>query len=65
MTPDEARVYVAMFRTHIIPGTAFVHTNKNREICLDDMTDDEALFVAKGFKEMEVEAARKSKGRKQ
>jgi hypothetical protein len=54
----EARAYIGLFRRHIMPGTKWVETDERR-IRLDDMTDDDALFVAGEFKRMEAEAARR------
>lgn len=55
-TPTEARSYIAVFRKHTLPGADYVDTSAGR-ILLDSMTDDEALFVAKEFQHMEIEAA--------
>jgi hypothetical protein len=65
MTPDEARAYIAVFRKHTVPGTDYVHTSSGRDIRLDDMTDEDALFVAKGFQFMEAEAAKRNNRRRQ
>lgn len=60
-----ARAYIALFRKHTVPGTSFVDTSAGRRIELDDMTDDEALFVAKEFQRMEVAAAQRRRRRSQ
>lgn len=57
MTPEEARAYITIFRTHTVPGTSYVNTSAGRRIELDDMTDDDALFVAEGFQDIERWAA--------
>lgn len=51
-----AREYIAVFRKHTLPGTTYVETNAGT-IQLDNMTDEEALFVAGEFKRMEIAAA--------
>lgn len=57
---SQARQYIATFRKHTLPGTAWVDT-ETRRIHLDDMTDDDdALFVAGEFARMEAKAARRS-----
>lgn len=60
---EEARSYIQTFRTYTIPGTDFVKTNL-RTIQLDDMTDDDALFVAHEFRRMEAAAYRRSQRRR-
>jgi hypothetical protein len=55
-TPAEARAYIAVFRKHTLSGTEYVDT-QHRRIQLNDMTDDDALFVASEFKRMEIAAA--------
>lgn len=62
MTPVEARNYIAVFRKHTIPGTDYVNTSSGRRIQLNDMSDEDAVFIAGEFQRMEIEAAdRKSK----
>lgn len=66
MTPspvDEARRYIATFAKRTLPGTAWVET-ATRRIDLDQMTDEDALFVAGEFKRMEIEAARRGASRR-
>jgi hypothetical protein len=65
MTADEARRYIANFRRYTVPGTAYVETTERRRIALDDMTDADALFVAGEFQRMELEAAKRGRGRAQ
>ena len=61
MTPAEARAYVTWFRNNHLPkGADFVKLNSGREILLDSMTDDEAVFVAQQFESM-FDAARGAK----
>lgn len=55
----EAREYIAIFREHTLPGAQWVDTNERR-IQLDNMSDADALFVAREFQRMEAEAARRS-----
>ena len=53
MTPAEARAYVTWFKNNHLPkGSDFVRLNSGREILLDSMTDDEAVFVAQQFEAM-------------
>jgi hypothetical protein len=54
-----ARHYIKTFCTYTLPGTEWVDT-KTRRIQLDNMTDDDALFVASEFQRMEAEVARRS-----
>lgn len=61
LSVDEARKYIDCFRTHTIPGTHYVETG-SRRILLDEMNDDEAVFVASEFQRMEAEAALLRKG---
>jgi hypothetical protein len=42
-----------------VPGTDHVVTSEGRHIMLDDMTDDDAVFVGAEFVRMEREAAKK------
>ena len=60
MSPAEARVYIALFCKYTLPGTTYVQTNLRR-IEIDSMTDDDALFVAAEFREMEAKAAARRK----
>jgi hypothetical protein len=61
MTPAEARAYVTWFRNNHLPKeSGFVRLNSGREIVLDSMNDDEAVFVAQQFEAM-FDAARGGK----
>ena len=57
MTPTEARAYIALFRKFTVPGAERAWTGE-RVIHLDDMTDADAVFVAREFQRMEAEAAK-------
>ena len=57
MNADEARTYIALFRTHTLPGADHVDTSEGRRIDLDAMTDADALFIAAEFQRMETAAA--------
>lgn len=61
--PADARAYIGMFRRFVLPGTAFVDTNRRR-IMLDRMGDGDAVYVAGEFKRMEMEAAKRALARK-
>jgi hypothetical protein len=56
-----ARRYIETFRRHTLPGTKWVDTGERR-IVLDDMTDADAVFVAREFQLIEMEAARRHEG---
>ena len=57
MTPAEAKAYITWFRHNHLPSDAdMVLTSTGRDIKLDDMSDDEAVFVADQFEGM-LEAA--------
>jgi hypothetical protein len=58
-----ARAYIAHFRKYIVPGTDHVVTSEGRHIMLDDMTDDDAVFVGAEFARMEAEAAKRRRMR--
>jgi hypothetical protein len=50
MTPTEAKAFITWFRNNHLPkGTDFVRTSSGRDILLDDLTDDDAVFVATQF----------------
>ena len=58
MTPVEARAFVTWFRNNHLPkGSDFVQTSSGREIKLDELNDDDAVFVALQFEAM-FDAAR-------
>jgi hypothetical protein len=58
-----AREYIAHFRKYVLPGTDHVVTSEGRHIILDDMTDDDAVFVGAEFALMEAEAAKRRRMR--
>jgi hypothetical protein len=60
MNPTEvenARAYIRYFRTYVLPGCDHITTNDKRQIWLDDISDEDALFVAREFGIMEAKAA--------
>ena len=53
MTITEAKAFVTWFRNNHLPkGADFVRLNTGKEILLDSMNDDDALFVANQFEAM-------------
>ena len=53
MTPAEAKAYITWFKNNHLPkGSDFVQTSSGREIKLDGLNDDDALFVAQQFAAM-------------
>lgn len=53
MTITEAKAFVTWFRNNHLPkGADFVILNTGKEILLDSMNDDDALFVANQFEAM-------------
>jgi hypothetical protein len=53
MTPIEARSFITWFtHNHLPKGAAFVKTSSGRELYLDKLTDEEAVFVAEQFEAM-------------
>lgn len=54
----EAREYIALFRKYTLPGADQVLDTGGRIIMLDDMTDADAIFVAREFRDMEEQAAK-------
>lgn len=62
MTPKEARAYIKNFSKHTVPGAEYVDT-ATRRIHFNDMSDEDALFVANDLIRIENEAAqRREKG---
>jgi hypothetical protein len=61
LTAVEARAYIMYFRNNVLPGTDFVDTSNKRRIRLDRMTDADAIFVATQFRQMETEAAARTR----
>ena len=58
-----AREYIAHFRKYVVPGTDHVVTSEGRHIMLDNMTDDDAVFIGAEFAKMEAEAAKRRRMR--
>ena len=53
MTPIEARAFITWFKTNYLPkGSDFVQTSSGREIKLNNLNDDDAVFVALQFESM-------------
>jgi hypothetical protein len=53
MTPAEAKAYITWFRNNHLPkGTDFVRTSSDRDLLLDELNDDDAVFVAQQFEAM-------------
>jgi hypothetical protein len=53
MTPIEAKAFITWFRNNHLPkGADFVRTSSGRDILLDELNDDDAVFVAKQFEAM-------------
>lgn len=53
MNPTEARAFITWFRNNHLPkGASFVKTSSGREILLDSLSDDDAVFVAQQFEAM-------------
>ena len=60
MTPTEAKAFITWFKNNHLPeGAAFVRTNSGRELYLDKLTDEDAVFVAREFEAMFDAATRK------
>ena len=61
MTPAEAKTYITWFRNNHLPkGADFVQTNTGRKIMLDELNDEDAVFVAISFEAM-LDAAKGQK----
>lgn len=53
MNPIEARAFIAWFRNNHLPKSVdFVKTSSGREILLDNLTDEDSIFVAQQFEDM-------------
>ena len=53
MTPTEAKAYITWFRNNHLPkGADFVRTSSGRDIMLDSLNDEDAVFVAISFEAM-------------
>ena len=60
MTAEEAKAYITWFRNNHLPkGVDFVKTSSGREILLDSLSDEDAVFVAQQFEAMFDAAARR------
>jgi len=58
MTPVEAKAFITWFRNNYLPkGSDFIQTSTGRDIELDNLNDEDAVFVAKQFEAM-FDAAR-------
>lgn len=65
MTPQEARDYVAIAAKHLIGAhgrqITFVEFTGGRKVNLNDMSDEDAISVAIGLQQIELEAYERSK----
>ncbi len=53
MTPTEARGFITWFRNNHLPkGVDYVMTSSGRQILLDGLNDEDAVFVAQQFDAM-------------
>ncbi len=53
MTPVEARAFITWFKNNYLPKNSdFVQTSTGRDIKLDDLNDEDAVFVALQFEAM-------------
>ena len=60
MTPTESKAFITWFRNNHLPkGVDFVKTSSGREILLDSLSDEDAVFVAKQFEAMFDAAGRR------
>jgi hypothetical protein len=65
MTQTEARAFITWFRNNHLPkGIDFVKTSSGRDILLDDLSDDDAVFVAAQFEYMFDKASGKHDSRR-
>lgn len=58
ITPEQARHYIDTFSKHVVPGCRYVEFGDGTTIHFDNMTDNEAIRVAKGIMDMEEEASK-------
>lgn len=56
ITPPQARHYIETFAKHTLPGTEYVEFASER-IYFNDMTDEQAIKVARGLMEIEEQAS--------
>ena len=61
-TPEQARQYIKIFSDHVMPGTTFVEFGNGDKIEFESMSDDQAVRVARGLMEIELEAASRRRG---
>lgn len=59
MSAEQARHYIAYFAKHVVPGTTWVGYADKRKVEFANMTDEEAIQVARGLIDIEAEAANK------
>jgi hypothetical protein len=59
-----ARKYVNDFKHILGRDVSFVETSMHRTIHFDTMTDEDAIWVAEQLREIELEAAQRSRGRR-
>jgi hypothetical protein len=53
MTSSEAKAYITWFRSNHLPkGSDFIRTSSGRDINLDLLNDEDAIFVAQQFESM-------------
>lgn len=53
MKPEEAKAYITWFRNNHLPkGADFVRTSAGRDIMLDSLNNEDAVFVAQQFEAM-------------
>jgi hypothetical protein len=57
LTPEKARHYIGTFREHTLPGADYADFPSGR-IHFDDMTDDQAVKVARALMDIEAEAGK-------
>jgi hypothetical protein len=61
MTQTEARAFITWFRNNHLPkGVDFVRTSSGRDIPLDSLDDEDAIFVANQFEYMFDKASGKA-----
>jgi len=62
MKLEEAKAYITWFRNNHLPkGADFVCTSSGRNIMLDSLNDEDAVFVAQQFEAMLDKATEKRK----
>lgn len=58
LSPEQARDYIATFAKHTMPGAEYVDFPSGR-IHFSNMTDEQAIKVARGLMDIEAQAANK------